>query len=396
MSLRPFSIPFAAVILMGLLPVSSVQAVGLIAKDGCSKRMDGTTTTSVVVNKDTGDITFDPITAPYVAGIGSCEPDAPDAKQRCTLSASTTQINTAGTVTLYAKCQSTSLAVPTYVWSSPVGGPALPGNAANSNSITLTFPNAGTYTYTVAATNGSGQGPTSTPVTILVASTATSPVPVPNCIATISPAQIAPGQSATANVVCNPPATSIEWTVPTNGGLAPTQGTPAGSTGPMTFGVAGDFLYKVVGKNAANLPGPISAAGISVVSTSSCTPVTPSIELALPPYSMSQDIASTVGHIAAFSFQQNSGYSQMGFYYNTSYSPFPDGVTFAISPCKGDTTSPTGSCIAQMGGQYSAIYVTSTPNSGMCLILPNVTYYLNVKTNTCSAGVCGWRMNRGN
>ena len=402
MSLRPLAVPFAVVILMALLPATSAHAVGLILKDGCGKRMDGITNASVAVNSANGDISFDPYSAPYAAGIGSCEPDAPDAKPRCTLSASTTQINAGGTVSLYAKCQSTSTATPTYAWISPAGGPALPGNASSSNSLALTFPNAGIYTYTVAGINGSGQGPSSTQVSILVASTATTPAPVPNCVATISPAQILKDQSATANVVCNPPATTIEWTVPANGAPAPTQGTPVGSTGPMTFANAGEFIYKVIGKNAAGFPGPLSAAGINVVSTSTCTVVPPNIELALPPYSLSQDILGGQGHIAAFSFQQASGYSQMSFYYHSSYGySFPDGVTFAISPCKGDTTSPTGACVAQMGGQYSSIYVTATPMSGACQVTPNVTYYLNVKTTGTSAcnaqgGVCGWRMNRGN
>jgi hypothetical protein len=378
-------------------------AVVVTVNDTCGQSMSlSTGATSSVAND--GGLTLNQVTGSYTAGVGQCETYTAGDPPKCTLSASSTKTSINTSVTLYAKCNG----LPSqYVWNGPslgTGAPTLPANPVSTKSINVSFTSAGSYTYSVAATNGSGTGPVSAQVTVLVSDANAKPA----CVLTASPALVTAGGKSTLQVSCNPAAnaaTPYTWTADTVTPFAPAPPANTAAMGEITFPAAGTYTYRVKGTNAAG-----TGAMASAVVTAEAAPDAPCTP---GPYQAEHDFMAAqqysdhaaLGAVLVYRFVMgvSSPYAManftMGRFTPGGFPDLPTTVQVAVSHCKGDFNVPPN-CAATINviedGNFFQVYgpgYAATPT--LCTATPGGTYYLNLKSTSCTWGTCSWTLRSG-
>jgi hypothetical protein len=229
--------------------------------------------------------------------------------------------------------------------------------------------------------------------------TTTTPTTPPVCTVSVSPVNITVGQTSNISAVCNPAATSYQWT------MASTAPAVSNAGGAPSFPTAGTYYYQVTGSNGAG-------AGL----ISNMYPVVVAAATTAPPPPPSGSCTTT----ATGAFADNgvklvsidrSGYVSYALPVYTAPSRTLEILSiqstasaqslmgeFSISTCPGDYTVPDmckafGS-VNQSGMQLYA--VTSTGQvTGACTLIYGTQYYLNARnvksdrvTPSCTAQTC--------
>jgi hypothetical protein len=131
----------------------------------------------------------------------------------------------------------------------------------------------------------------------------------------------------------------------------------------------------------------------------SCTPGPVNLDysgIPLAPNTSTGDIPAPQGWTITFAFTANPG-AQSSFResYNSWYAPQPARMEWSVSKCKGDFTG-TGVCYPGMQYTNGGMDVVGFSYPWMCEVQPGITYYLNLRVNTCSSGSCGFKIDRWN
>lgn len=232
---------------------------------------------------------------------------------------------------------------------------------------------------------------TSTVACVEAASTGAEITTAPVCSVSASKTSVTTGGTATLSAVCNPAATSWNWTA--------SSGAPAisGSSGTLTFSTAGSYTYSVAGTNT--IPG-VPSAGVTIAVTDaveapvvgSCPAPAPNtvivnvgtsdsyarkdFDVVFDNSGSTFDSAVTAGQTRALQF--TNGKSLTGFLSGTTGNNGGGYKDWALSLCPGDFTTSLGdSCMKSKRTSVNMYY--STDGSVGCKIPANQPLYLNIR-----------------
>lgn len=235
---------------------------------------------------------------------------------------------------------------------------------------------------------------TSTVACVEAASTGAEPATAPVCSVSASKTSVTTGGTATLSALCNPAATSWNWTA--------SSGAPAisGSSGTLTFSTAGSYTYRVAGTNTIGAGVPSADVTIAVTDAVSGTPVVGTSCPAPAPNTVivnvgtsdsyarkdfdvvfdnsgsTFDSAVTAGQTRALQF--TNGKSLTGFLSGTTGNYGGGYKDWALSLCPGDFTASLGdSCVKSRRTSVNMYY--STDGSQGCKIPANQPLYLNIR-----------------
>lgn len=320
----------------------------------------------------------------------------------CALTATPATVGAGETVTLRASCVP---AAASYTWSG-TGAPATP-----TTSGTATVNPAATTSYTVTGTDASGATISTASAQVIVAA--------PNCSLSANPASMSTaGGTATLTATCSPVPASYTWTAVTPGGTLDSSTTSATATLTLPGGLAtGSYTYSVQGTNGS---GAGNAATTSVaIQASYCGTSANQLSGAILRNTNESINLNTQGGLN-FRWTINKGESRSAEFttgaagrsgnFGNDIDPIGQNVdefmNISTSQCDFKYENIYGNRCAASGSTNGLRYIVqeagSTPPDGYCSLLPNTTYWVNIRNETaidpsargkdsCPAGVtCGF------
>ena len=319
----------------------------------------------------------------------------------CTLTATPATVGAGEAVTLSASCVP---AATSYTWSST-------GTAPTFTSASGTVNPSATTTYTVIGKDSAGATISTASAQVVVAA--------PNCALTVSPASMSTaGGSATLTASCLPVPATYTWTALTAGGTLDSTTTSPTATVTLPNGVAtGTYSYSVQGTNGSG-PGNTATASVGVQASYCGTSANQLSGAILKNTNTPIDLNSQGG--LNFRWNINRGESRSVEFttgaagrsgnFGNDIDPIGQNVdefmNISTSQCDFKYENIYGNRCAASGSTNGLRYIVqaagSTPPDGYCSLLPNTTYWVNIRNETaidpsargkdsCPAGVtCGF------